>query len=67
MQYRIVLDVKVDPATTSLTAKEHAEEVCESVRRTVGTGILTAHEPEAEIDSYGIRYKVLRTRTRRKS
>lgn len=58
MKYRISIDVVVDPRTTRLTAKEHAQQVCDTIRRTVGDGILTAHEPEAEIEVYSIKYEV---------
>jgi hypothetical protein len=60
VHYQIVLDVKVAADTTELTAKEHADAVCAQLRNAIGNGILTGHEPAAEIDEYSVDAQVPR-------
>lgn len=52
---QILLSVEVVGATTQLTAQEHADAICGGIRQAVGTGLLTAHEPEAEIEQWETR------------
>ncbi len=54
MEIVIQLTVKFDEKTTRLTAKEHKDAICSGLFRAIGDGLLTAHEPMAEVDTYKI-------------
>jgi hypothetical protein len=54
IRYSIVIDVTVDKKTTALTAEQHKQAVVRALAACVGDGVLTSHEPEAEIDVYSL-------------
>jgi hypothetical protein len=54
MQVTITLKVEYDDKTTGLSPEQHKRELDTSLRRAVGAGLLTAHEPEVEVECYSI-------------
>jgi hypothetical protein len=54
MQILIQITINYDPQTTELTAGQHIDALDSVLRGAIGNGMLTAHEPQAEIDSYDI-------------
>jgi hypothetical protein len=54
IRYSILIDVTVDRKTTALTAEQHKLAVVRALEACVGDGVLTSHEPEAEIDVYSL-------------
>jgi hypothetical protein len=55
---RIVLDVEIGSGT-ALSAQEHAHAIGRSVLGSISRGLLTKHEPEANIEDYSLRSAVL--------
>lgn len=59
MKVRIILEIEFDPETTQLSAAEHANEIQNSLWHVIGDGLLTAHEPNAEVERYWTRAEVV--------
>jgi hypothetical protein len=55
MKVQITLTVIFDPQTTDLTAAEHAASIESTLRNAIGNGLLTSHDPAAEVELYAIR------------
>lgn len=54
MKVVIIINVEYDAATTQFTAEQHAARVEANVAHAVGDGLLTMHEPEAELVAYAV-------------
>lgn len=58
-RFEVTLHVEVKSETTELNAGAHANGVVEALTSAIGGGLLTQHEPEAEIEYYEIKTAVL--------
>lgn len=54
MRYILQIQVRIDPASTSFKAIEHADAVARDLRFEVSRGLLTRASPETIVQEYSI-------------